>query len=247
MHLRRSMLAILPSEKMSAKGRFRQATPTSAASPRCRAKRRRRNDSQDGLRAGASTPTASGHGRNGADAYTAAEKIAVPHPSLQPGDLCLKCETGTIYDTKRPGVVVRLVGQAPVSAKVYYLQKLRCNLCGTVFTADLPPGTGDAKCDATVGSMIALLRYGTGMPLNRNETLQEGLGVPLPASTQWDIVADQAERAEPVFEELLRQAAQGDVLYNDDTTIKILALMDRQAGTEDAADGHRHGAVVGGG
>ena len=32
--------------------------------------------------------------------------------------------------------------------------------------------------------------------------------IPLPASTQWDIVADQAERAEPVFEELVRQAAQ---------------------------------------
>ncbi len=74
------------------------------------------------------------------------------------------------------------------------------------------------------------------MPLNRNETLQEGLGIPLPASTQWDIVADQAERAEPVFEELVRQAAQGDVLYNDDTTVKILAMMDRQALAEDLVD-----------
>lgn len=177
-----------------------------------------------------------GHGRNGADAYTAAEKIEVPHSSLQPGDPCPKCETGTVYDSKRPGVVVRLVGQAPVGAKVYYLQKLRCNLCGAVSTPDLPPGAGEEKCDATVGSMIALLRYGTGMPLNRNETLQEGLGIPLPASTQWDIVADQAERAEPVFEELVRQAAQGDVLYNDDTTVKILAMMDRQALTEDLVD-----------
>jgi transposase len=177
----------------------------------------------------------SGHGRNGADAYTAAEKIEVPHPSLQPGDPCPKCETGTVYETNRPGVVVRLVGQAPVGAKVYYLQKLRCNLCGVVFAPDLPPGAGEEKCDATVGSMIALLRYGTGMPMNRNETLQEGLGIPLPASTQWDIVADQAERAEPVFEELVRHAAQGDVLYNDDTTVKILAMMDRQALAEESA------------
>ena len=74
------------------------------------------------------------------------------------------------------------------------------------------------------------------MPLNRNETLQEGSGHSLPASTQWDIVADQAERAEPVFEELVRQAAQGDVLCNDDTTVKILAMMDRQALTEDLVD-----------
>ncbi len=87
-----------------------------------------------------------GHGRNGANAYTAAEKIEVPHPSLQPGDPCPKCETGTVYDSKRPGVVVRLVGQAPVGAKVYYLQKLRCNLCGAVSTPDLPPGVGEEKC-----------------------------------------------------------------------------------------------------
>jgi len=178
----------------------------------------------------------SGHGRKGADAYTAAEKIEVPHPSLQPGDPCPKCETGTVYDTQRPGVVVRLVGQPPVGATIYYLQKLRCNPCGAIFTAELPPGAGSAKRDATVGSMIALLRYGTGMPLSRNETLQEGLGIPLAASTQWDIVADQAERAEPAFEEMARQAAQADVVYNDDTTVKILAAMDRQALAEDLVD-----------
>ncbi len=31
-----------------------------------------------------------GHGRNGADAYTGAEKIAVPHETLRPGDPCPK-------------------------------------------------------------------------------------------------------------------------------------------------------------
>ena len=126
-------------------------------------------------------------------------------------------------------MVVRLIGQAPVGAKVYYLQKLRCNLCGVVFTAELPEGSGEEKYDATVGSMIALLKYGTGMPFHRAETLQASLGIPLPASTQWDIVAAQAERAEPVFAELVRQAAQGDVVYNDDTTIKILAVMKERA------------------
>jgi hypothetical protein len=157
------------------------------------------------------------HGRLGGDAYTGAEKIEVPHPSLRPGDRCPTCATGTVYATGRPGVVLRLVGQPPVGAKVYYLEKLRCNLCGDLFTAALPEGVGAEKRDATVGSMLALLRYGTGMPLNRTGTLQANLGIPLPPSTQWDIVAAQAERAEPVFEELGRQAAQGEVLYNDDS------------------------------
>ena len=87
----------------------------------------------------------SGHGRNGANAYTAAEKIEVPHPTLRPGDPCPTCETGTVYETNRPGVVVRLVGQAPVGATIYCLQKLRCNPCGAVFTAELPPGAGGAE------------------------------------------------------------------------------------------------------
>ena len=41
-----------------------------------------------------------------------------------------------------------------------------------------------------------------------------------PASTQWDIVNAQAKHIEPVHAELIRQAAEGDVLYNDDTTIQ---------------------------
>ena len=172
---------------------------------------------------------AKGHGRNGADAYTGADKIEVRHESLQPGDACPKCEKGTVYETNRPGVVVRLTGQPPVGALVYYLQKLRCNLCGTLFTADPPEGVGTEKYDATVGSMIALLKYGTGVPFNREEQLQKNLGIPLPASTQWEIVEAQAERAEPVFGELIRQAADGEVVHNDDTTVKILELMEERA------------------
>lgn len=184
-----------------------------------------------------------GHGRNGADDFTGAEKIEVRHKALAPGDPCPKCGQGTLYDTGRPGVVVRLVGQAPVKATLYYLQKLRCNPCGALFTADLPDHAAhgarvdaEQKYDPTVGSMIALLKYGNGMPFHRQEILQESVGVPLPASTQWDLVNAQAERAEPVFQELVRQAAQGNVVHNDDTGVKILAYMGeraRQAALED--------------
>lgn len=181
-----------------------------------------------------------GHGHNGADAFTGAEKIEVRHESLQPGDPCPKCETGTLYDTGRPGVLVRLVGQAPVKAMVYYLQKLRCNPCGALFTAEPPQGVdAEEKYDPTVGSMIALLKYGNGMPFHRQETLQGNLGIPLSDSTQWDIVNGQAERVEPVWEELVWQAAQGDLVHNDDTGVKILELMSersRQAALEDTDD-----------
>ena len=185
-------------------------------------------------------PARSGHGRTSAAAYRGAEQIEIPHQTLQAGDTCPECQQGTVYE-KSPAVVVRISGQAPLQARVYHLQKLRCHLCGKVFTAELPGEAGTQKYDATAASMIALLKYGSGMPFNRVEGLQRNLEIPLPASTQWDVVHAFAPGITPAFEELIRQAAQGDVLQNDDTTARILELMgDRarqQALAEPAAEG----------
>ena len=170
-----------------------------------------------------------GHGRNGADAYTGAEKVVVRIEGLQPGDPCPKCEKGTVYETNRPIKVVRLVGRPPIQATIYELQKLRCNPCGELFTAKAPAGVGNEKYDATASSMIALLKYGNGMPFHRDEKLQANLGIPLPDSTQWDIVEAKAEKIEPAFKELIRQAANGDVVHNDDTNVKILTLTSKRA------------------
>jgi len=166
-----------------------------------------------------------GHGRKKAADYTGAEKIDVPHADLKPGDICPGCLKGKVYEMKVPEVVVRVTGKAPLDATVYRMQKLRCNLCGEIFKATAPDGVGDEKYDAESGAMIALLKYGSGMPFNRIEQLQGSLGVPLAASTQWEIVDQIADRIYPVYPELNYQAAQGDVVYNDDTTMKILELM----------------------
>jgi len=165
-----------------------------------------------------------GHGRNGAEEYVGAEKIRVPHESLKPGDACPNCKKGTVYESVEPGRLVRIRGQAPLGATVYELQKLRCNLCGEIFTAQTPPGVGQDKYDAESASMIALLKYGSGLPFNRLERLEGSLGIPLPAATQWEVVEQSAAAIEPVFEELIRQAAQGQVFHNDDTTMKVLDL-----------------------
>ena len=164
-----------------------------------------------------------GHGRNGASVYSEAQKIEIPHESLKPKDKCPACNKGKVYDMKEPGIIVRITGQAPVSAKVYELQKLRCNLCGEIFTAQSPEGIGDEKYDSAAGAMIALLKYGSGLPFNRLEGLQESLGVPLPSSTQWEIVEQVADKINVVYRELIRIAAQGDVIHNDDTVMKILS------------------------
>ena len=167
---------------------------------------------------------APGHGRNGAEEYVGAQKIRVPHESLKPGDACPNCKKGTVYESVEPGHLVRIKGQAPLGATVYELQKLRCNLCGEIFTARTPPGVGPDKYDAESASMIALLKYGSGLPFNRLQRLEGSLGIPLPAATQWEIVEHSADVIAPAQDELIRQAAQGHVLHNDDTTMKVLAL-----------------------
>jgi transposase len=184
--------------------------------------------------------TRPGHGRNGAAAYPGAKRVAVAHASLRSGARCPKCTKGKLY-LQEPGVIVRVTGHAPVQATVYEPERLRCNLCGEVFTAPAPEGIGEKKYDATAGSMIALLKYGSGLPFNRLGGLQQNLGIPLPPSTQWDIVEDLAGQLDPVYRELVRQAAQGTVVHNDDTTMTILELTGarrarKEAGSEEAAE-----------
>jgi hypothetical protein len=110
-----------------------------------------------------------GHGRNGASSYTGAKTVDVPHPDLHTGDACPGCEKGKVYPQKEPRTLVRIVGQAPLAATVYELDRLRCNLCGEVFTAQEPEGAGPEKYDETTAAMIALLKYGSGMPFYRLE------------------------------------------------------------------------------
>jgi transposase len=180
------------------------------------------SDETDGK--GNGKPPPQGHGRNAAEAYRGAERIEVPHPVHQFGDACPQCGKGTLYQQK-PSIIVRITGQAPLGAKTYELERLRCGLCGTVFTAELPPEAGKQKYDAKAGAMIGLLKYGSGLPFNRLQGLQGNLEIPLPASTQWDVVSTFGFVLKPAYQELIRGAAQGDVVYNDDTTVKILALM----------------------
>jgi transposase len=165
-----------------------------------------------------------GHGRNGADAFSGAEKKPVRHARLNSGEICPECERGKVYTQKEPKALVRVIGQAPLTATVYELERLRCNACGQVFTAAEPEGIGPEKYDETTAAMIAQLKYGSGVPFNRLEKLQHNLGVPMPVTTQWEIVEEAAELLKPALEELIRQAAQGEVLHNDDTSMRVLRL-----------------------
>jgi transposase len=152
------------------------------------------------------------------------EKVKVAHPNLQTGNRCPDCGRGNVYEQKDPRLLVRIVGQAPLAATVYELERLRCNACGQIFTAQEPEGVGAEKYDETAAAMIAQMKYGSGVPFYRLEQMEELMGIPLPAATQWEIVEEAAEVMKPARDELIRQAAQGEVLHNDDTSMRVLRL-----------------------
>src|ERR1700677_546032 len=179
---------------------------------------------RDESTAGGNKQKKPGHGRKGAEAYVGASRVEVAHASLESGDRCPACEKGRVYEQQNPKVLVRIVGQAPLAGTVYELQRLRCNPCGEIYTAQAPEGVGEEKYDDTAAAIIAQMKYGGGMAFHRLEHLQENMGIPLPAATQWEIVEEAAELLGPAYEELIRQAAQGEGLHNDDTSMRVLRL-----------------------
>jgi ribosomal protein S27AE len=107
--------------------------------------------SESGQRADDNTPPPPGHGRNGAESFSGAQKVDIKHQNLTHGDRCPECGRGNVYGQKEPKVLVRIVGQAPLAATVYSLERLRCGACGQVFTAQEPEGVGPDKYDETAG------------------------------------------------------------------------------------------------
>jgi transposase len=166
-----------------------------------------------------------GHGRTPACRYTGCATVLVTHPSLCPGDSCPECAQGTLYRQAVWASVVRLKGQPPVVGQVYQRERLRCHTCGKVFTAELPQAAGPDKYDPTVVAIVATLRYGEGLPWNRLQRMQHFAGIPLPASVQWELVRDGAERGpRAAYQHLFDLAAQGDLFHNDDTSMRVLEL-----------------------
>jgi transposase len=167
-----------------------------------------------------------GHGRHGAQDYTGATQRDVPHPLLHHGDTCPGCCQGKLC-AQTPLILIRLRGAVPVTAERTNVDRLRCALCGEVFTADVPDDVKDEKYDEGTMAIVSLIKYGSAMPFHRLARLQSFAGVPLPASTQWQLCEKTATRALPVFLDLIRYGAQGGLIYTDDTHAKILGPVRR--------------------
>ena len=167
-----------------------------------------------------------GHGRMGADVYQPDEIIRVSHASLKSGDACPTECGGKLYQIhEKPGGIIRIKGQPCAHIIRYEFEKLRCALCGALFTPDPPEDFPLEKYDAYFKANLVVQKYFMAAPFYRQEQYQRLFGFPLADSTQCDLVESVADSAYPVVRVLETLAANGTQMSHDDTTVKILDVI----------------------
>jgi len=178
-----------------------------------------------------------GHGRRGTKDYPGAQRLPVLHPTFTPGCPCPndRCD-GKVYRVKKPREIPRFFGQALLLVKIWLQELWRCHLCERVFGAPLPPEARGDKYDVSAIVVLAVARFAYGLPAYRLEQHQESVGVPIAASVQTALLRGAYEKLAPLFDEFVRQAAQVELLHNDDTGMKVLELLAAIKGGEPFPD-----------
>jgi hypothetical protein len=145
---------------------------------------------------------------------------------LNKGDSCPACPNGRLVKLE-PKVVLRISGTEPYDAKKHVIERLKCNLCDYVVSADLPAevladGGADQQYGFSARSMMAILKHFSGIPYFHQETVNDLFGCPITASTIYDQCEMVANDCMPVYHQLRRDAANAVLLHIDDTPNRIL-------------------------
>ena len=172
-----------------------------------------------------SPPPKKGHGKLGADDYTGAEVITCKHDDLHVGDLCPLCGFGHLYLMNVIGKELRVFAHSLVDAIVYQLEKLRCSACQEIFTAPMPENAQTQTYDESVSVVLAFYHYYMGLPFKRIEMSQEMFGISLSDSMQWQLCEKVGDCGYRIYDLLKQYGANSDVVYHDDSGIKILSMI----------------------
>lgn len=168
---------------------------------------------------------AKGHGRRGVDDYPGADIVVCRHDELKAGDICPLCQQGQLIP-RPPKIRLQFDGVTPLKATRYELDQLACTLCPFVDTAK-PPASVDLskKYTEKFKAVLAFLHYAMGLPYYRLAKMQKMLGTAIAVSTQSELIASMMGPIHAVFNYLVFYAAQSHCIYQDDTGVKIQALI----------------------
>lgn len=186
-----------------------------------------------------------GGGKNSAEDYESAAEISceIDHDKM-PGKICPKCGKNKLYEIE-PKKVIRLVGNAPITAFKFILQQVRC-ICGAIYCADVGDDFRDIYNEDKYGpsalASMMIYKYLMGVSFGNLSSIQEMSGVPLPASTQANkIKSEGLPVVQAVVKELEKLAANANAIGFDDTVIKTIKERSSKSGSKT----HRgHGTAV---
>ena len=175
-------------------------------------------------------PPKNGHGHRPASDFTQAKTIHIAHQSLKRGSTCPVCLKGKLFNLSA-GSVIHIVGQPWLQVEILRPERLRCPVCGKIFTATLPQEVMvGSRTDSTAKAIVSLLKYRGGLPFYRQGQIQEVLGAPVSPSEIWKMTEDVADAVQPVYATMCAHAATAELVQNDDTKARILSVMkDREA------------------
>lgn len=163
------------------------------------------------------------HGHRPSSEYTQAKTIDIAHQTLKKGSSCPACLKGKLFQLKS-GTIIRIVGQPWLAVEIHRPERLRCSLCGKVFTAKLPEELViGSRADSSAKAIVTLLKYRGGVPFYRQEKMQEALGAPISASEIWEMTEDVADAIQPVYAIMCKEASNAELIQNDDTSARILS------------------------
>ena len=167
---------------------------------------------------------ATSDGRSGRNPHTAYKNAVEHHITIEdlvPGQRCPQDCGGKLYQF-RPSTIIRIKGSQIGCADRYIIEKLRCSLCGEIFSAKSPEDMGTEKYDASFVAQIGIQKYFMGMPAFRQDCYHSFIELPLPHTTQWMLYEKLAGCVLPVYNQLISIAANHWLLYYDDTPLKIV-------------------------
>ena len=85
-----------------------------------------------------------------------------------------------------------------------------------------PVGINNKKYDSSCVAILMINKYFMSMPLYRQENLQKYLGVPIPSSTQWELMAEHETTLGKLYNAFIYDAAQAKGISFDDTKAVVL-------------------------
>lgn len=181
------------------------------------------------------------HGHRPASAYTEAKTVNIAHASLTKGSTCPSCQKGRLFNLS-PGTVIRIVGQPWLQVEICRPERLRCSMCGKIFTAALSQEiTTESRADSSAKAIVSLLKYRGGVPFYRQGQIQEILGTPISPSEIWEMTEDVADAVQPAYAIMCELAAAAELVQNDDTKARILSVMKDQKERKGTKENERTG------